>query len=261
MENLSSIQIILIGIIFVWSGFVRSGLGFGGAVLSLPFLLLIVNDPLIFLPLIAVQLLISSGWIIWKSHVRHREASRGHPVESYIDWGYLKKGLKIMIIPKMIGVVGLLTLSPKLMSMIILIIVSAYSIGYIINRPIQHKSKWIDVGMLSLGGYISGTSLTSAPLVIPVFAQYVPKHKLRDTLFVLWFILTAIKLVSFIIAGVDLQLEHQLWLLPCAMVGHVLGERLHQRIVAAETPTFFRWLGISLLVVSVVGLWRTLLGP
>jgi hypothetical protein len=45
------------------------------------------------------------------------------------------------------------------------------------------------------------------------------------------------------------------------MVGHVLGERLHQRIVAAETPTFFRWLGISLLVVSVVGLWRTLLGP
>jgi uncharacterized membrane protein YfcA len=261
MENLSSIQIILIGIIFVWSGFVRSGLGFGGAVLSLPFLLLIVNDPLIFLPLIAVQLLISSGWIIWKSHLRHREESRGNPVESYIDWGYLKKGLKIMIIPKMIGVVGLLTLSPKLMSMIILIIVSAYSIGYIINRPIQHKSKWIDVGMLSLGGYISGTSLTSAPLVIPVFAQYVPKQKLRDTLFVLWFILTAIKLVSFIIAGVDLQLEHQLWLLPCAMVGHVLGERLHQRIVAAETPTFFRWLGISLLVVSVVGLWRTLLGP
>lgn len=261
MENLSWVQIILIGIIFVWSGFVRSGLGFGGAVLSLPFLLLIVNDPLIFLPLIAVQLLLSSGWIIWKSHVRHRESSRGAPVESYIDWGYLKKGLKIMIIPKMIGVVGLLTLSPKLMSMIILIIVSAYSIGYIINRPIQHKSKWIDVGMLSLGGYISGTSLTSAPLVIPVFAQYVPKHKLRDTLFVLWFILTAIKLVSFIIAGVDLQLEHQLWLLPCATVGHILGERLHQRIIAAETPTFFRWLGISLLVVSVVGLWRTLLGP
>ncbi len=185
MENLSWVQIILIGIIFVWSGFVRSGLGFGGAVLSLPFLLLIVNDPLIFLPLIAVQLLLSSGWIIWKSHVRHRESSHGAPVESYIDWGYLKKGLKIMIIPKIIGVVGLLTLSPKLMSMIILIIVSAYSIGYIINRPIQHKSKWIDVGMLSLGGYISGTSLTSAPLVIPVFAQYVPKHKLRDTLFVL----------------------------------------------------------------------------
>ena len=53
MSDLTFYQYGLVGIIFVWSGFVRSGLGFGGAVLSLPFLLLVVDQPLVFLPLIA----------------------------------------------------------------------------------------------------------------------------------------------------------------------------------------------------------------
>ncbi|HEY9119743.1 MAG TPA: sulfite exporter TauE/SafE family protein, partial [Marinobacter sp.] len=54
MSELSLIQYLLIALVFVWSGFVRSGLAFGGAVLSLPFLLLIHNDPLVFLPIISV---------------------------------------------------------------------------------------------------------------------------------------------------------------------------------------------------------------
>lgn len=61
-------------LIFIWSGFVRSGLGFGGAVLSLPFLLLVLDDPLVFLPIIAVHLLVFSSLTIWmnnrKSSVR-----------------------------------------------------------------------------------------------------------------------------------------------------------------------------------------------
>ena len=56
-------QYALIGIIFVWSGFVRSGLGFGGAVLALPFLLLVLNEPLVFLPIISIHLLVFSSWI------------------------------------------------------------------------------------------------------------------------------------------------------------------------------------------------------
>ncbi len=62
---------LLIALIFVWSGFVRSGLGFGGAALSLPFLLLIDNNPLIFLPIIAIHLLIFSSSTVlvsaWKN--------------------------------------------------------------------------------------------------------------------------------------------------------------------------------------------------
>jgi uncharacterized membrane protein YfcA len=35
--------------IFIWSGFVRSGLGFGGAALALPLMLLIYDQPLLVL--------------------------------------------------------------------------------------------------------------------------------------------------------------------------------------------------------------------
>lgn len=256
MAGLLWYQYAMIGLVFVWSGFVRSGLGFGGAVLALPFLLLIVDDPLVFLPLIAAHLLVFSGMIMWKSHHRRGRSGDVTVTETSIHWAYLQKAMKVMIVPKLIGVIGLLTLPPKMMSTIIFVIVTIYGLGYIINRPIRSNSKFVDAVMLAIGGYISGTSLTGAPMVIPVFAAHVPKHQLRDTLFVLWFILTSIKLGSFIIAGVDLQLIHHLWLLPCAWVGHALGERFHQRILAAETPTFFRLLGAMLIVVSAAGFLR-----
>ena len=58
MEGLETWQYLAIGLLFVWGGFVRSGLGFGGAVLTLPFLLMVHNAPLVFLPVIAVHLLL-----------------------------------------------------------------------------------------------------------------------------------------------------------------------------------------------------------
>jgi hypothetical protein len=68
-----------------------------------------------------------------------------------------------------------------------------------------------------------------------------------------------IKMTSFVIAGVDLQLIHQLWLLPCALLGHVFGQRLHERIKEAETPRFFQFVGVALLVVCVFGIYTSLL--
>ena len=56
--DFSSTQIIVISGIFVWSGFVRAGLGFGGAALALPLMLLVADKPLFFLPIIATHLLI-----------------------------------------------------------------------------------------------------------------------------------------------------------------------------------------------------------
>ena len=160
--------------------------------------------------------------------------------------------------PKMAGIIGLLTLPPVIMSSIILLIVLAYAIGYIVNRPIEIKTKLQEYGFLGLGAYVSGTSLTGAPLIVPVVAARVEKHELRNTLFVLWWILTSIKLISFVIAGIDLQLVHHLWLLPCAFVGHLLGNKMHNYLVEQETPTFFRVLGIALVIVSITGLVKPL---
>ncbi|MEL0322371.1 MAG: TSUP family transporter, partial [Gammaproteobacteria bacterium] len=168
MEALAWYQYVAIGLIFIWSGFVRSGLGFGGAVLALPFLLLIVNDPLVFLPLIAVHLIFFSTLIMIQS-----TRNKGPDQLKTINWNYLKRSMGIMIIPKIAGVIGLLTLPPIIMSTIIFLIVLAYAIGYIINRPIQIKTKLQEYGFLGLGAYVSGTSLTGAPLIVPVVASRV----------------------------------------------------------------------------------------
>ena len=38
-------DLVLIGLIFIWAGFVRTGLGFGGAALGLPLMLLVGGTP------------------------------------------------------------------------------------------------------------------------------------------------------------------------------------------------------------------------
>jgi uncharacterized protein len=263
MAHLAWYQLALIALVFAWSGFVRSGLGFGGAVLSLPFLLLIDNQPLVFLPLIALHLLVFSSaiWIgnaIKQRRLRFAENTGNGATKNVetVDWRYLKKALSILIVPKLIGVFGLLTLPPALMSKIIFCIVGAYAISYIIDRPFHSNNRFVDIGLLALGGYISGTSLIGAPLIMIVFAKNVARHQLRDTLFVLWFILVCIKMAAFIAAGVDLQLIHHLWLLPSAAVGHFLGLRFHRYIINADQRIFFRVLGSVLLAISAFGLWQ-----
>lgn len=252
MLDLHFYQYALIGLIFVWSGFVRSGLGFGGAVLSLPFLLLVHNDVLVFLPLISVHLLVFSAITIAQNN---RNPGEGGTV----DWRYLRYLLAIMIVPKLIGVFGLVTLPAKVLSGVIFSIVLVYSLSYIFNRPFKSNSRFIDTLFLVLGGYISGTSLIGAPLIIAVAAQHLAKNQLRDTLFALWFVLVTIKMGAFVYFGVDLQLIHHLWLLPCAAIGHVIGLRFHDHMLKADTPIFFRVLGSTLFVISLLGLGRALM--
>ncbi|TDO97355.1 TSUP family transporter [Marinomonas balearica] len=262
MEGLFWWQYALIGAIFIWSGFVRSGLGFGGAVLALPFLLLVKNDPVVFLPIISIHLLIFSSWIAFRGaqQTRKEAKSNGEAGESNIAWGYLKTALGIMIVPKLIGVFGLLTLPSDIVTGVIFVIVSVFAVSYIINKPFKSNNKYLDAFFLMLGGYVSGTSLIGAPLIVAVFATKVARHQLRDTLFVLWFILVSIKMVSFLIVGADLQLIHQLWLFPCAFIGHLLGQRLHDSLHKAETPRFFQCVGAALLIVCGIGLYTTLVG-
>lgn len=253
MDALTPIQIILIAACFVWSGFVRSGLGFGGAVLSLPFLLLIYNAPLVFLPLISVHLLFFSGLTLWQAHRRLR-ADESDTDNHTINWPFLRYAFPIMLLPKLAGVIGVIALPASLVSGVIFVIVSGYALSYLFDKPIRSRGGWLDNVLLVIGGYVSGTSLVAAPLVVPVAASRMPAHQLRDTLFVLWFVLVGIKLIAFVASGIDLQLRHHLWLLPCAALGHVLGLKFHRYSLQAGTTTFLRWVGGGLLGVSLVGL-------
>lgn len=252
MSELSSLQISLIFIIFVWSGFVRTGLGFGGAMMSLPLLLLVDNRPLVYLPIIAVHLLVFSTLTVWQNN-RHKSLTSPQRI-STVDWAYVKKSMKIMIIPKLIGVAGLLTIPANIMSIIIFSIISFYSVIYILNRPLKSSHPITDGIFLGLGAYISGTSLIGAPLIMTVYMVHVAREKLRDTLFVLWFILVSIKMCAFLIAGVDLQLEAHLWLLPATAIGHYFGQKFHSRLLKADPVVFYRVIGSALLFVSAFGL-------
>ena len=255
MENLEFWQLAAIGLLFVWGGFVRSGLGFGGAVLTLPFLLMIYNAPLVFLPIIAIHLLFFSFITVLLSH---RKTSRSGVAErrGTVNWTFLRYALLLMIIPKLIGVAGVITLPASIVSSFIFVVVLVYGVSYVLDRPFKSNNKWLDAVFMILGGYVSGTSLIAAPLIVPVAAGRVEHYQLRDTLFVLWFVLVAVKLSAFLWTGVDLQWRHQLWLLPCATAGHLLGLRFHEYTLQADTKVFFRYLGFGLLAVSVAGLVR-----
>jgi uncharacterized membrane protein YfcA len=254
MEGLDTWQYLCIALLFVWGGFVRSGLGFGGAVLTLPFLLMVYNAPLVFLPIIAVHLLFFSFITVVQSHLKTDRGSG--PAGGSVNWSFLRYALPLMIVPKLIGVAGVITLPTDIVSGFIFVMVSVYAVSYILDRPFRSNSRALDAVFLLLGGYVSGTSLIAAPLVVPVAASRMEKYQLRDTLFVLWFVLVAVKLVAFMWSGVDLQWRHHLWLLPCAAVGHLLGLRFHDYTLRADTKVFFRVLGCGLLAVSIAGLWR-----
>jgi len=257
LENLELWQYVAIALLFVWGGFVRAALGFGGSVLTLPFLLLVCNEPLLFLPIIAVHLMFFSSITVWQSH--RRSVRKGHtPEEASVNWSFLAYALPLMIVPKLIGVAGVIMLPADIVSSFIFIIVSVYAVSYILDRPFQSNSRRLDAFFMLLGGYVSGTSLVAAPLVVPVAAGRMPRHQLRDTLLVLWFILVGVKLAAFIYTGVDLQWRHQLWLLPCAAVGHLIGLRFHDYTLRMDARLFFRLLGAGLLTVSLFGLVRAL---
>ncbi len=86
------------------------------------------------------------------------------------------------------------------------------------------------------------------------YMRNVSKYQLRDTLFVLWFILVSIKMTTFLVLSVNFHFETALVLLPIAAIGHMLGLKAHNAIMRNDL-LFKRWIGGGLVVVSVLGLW------
>jgi len=256
MTELAWTQVALIGLIFVWSGFVRSGLGFGGALFTLPFLLLIHNDPVFFLPIISLHLLFFAGLTIIQSE---RKKNPDDSTSATVNWPFVRYTLLIMIVPKLAGVIGLLMLPTDLMNIIIFSLITGYALTYIFDKPLQSNSRTVDMILLAAAAYISGTSLIGGPLVIAVALRHIKPHEFRNTLFMVWWILVSIKLTAFVIADVDIQLLNALLLLPCAALGHLIGHRFHQQLLQRDSRSFYRILGWVLLGTSFVGLGQVLM--
>jgi uncharacterized membrane protein YfcA len=240
--DFSPYQMLSIALVFVWTGFVRTGLGFGGAALGLPLMLFVQDTPLLWLPIIGVHLLFFSGLTL---------LNRLHNV----DWRYLLRSSLYIIPPAVVGVFGLVNLPLLWLNGFIYSVTLFYGVTWILNRGIASRHVWADRALLVLGGYIAGISLSGAPLMVAVYMRNVSKHQLRDTLFVLWFILVTIKMATFIALSVDLHWQEALMLLPIAAIGHILGLKAHNAILRNDL-LFKRWLGGGLAVVSMLGLWN-----
>ena len=136
--------------------------------------------------------------------------------------------------------------------------IGAYSVTYILGKPLKSSSPLLDTLFLVIGAYISGTSLIGGPLVIAVAMRHIQPHEFRNTLFVLWTVLVSIKMGAFAYAGVDLQFAAALWLLPFAGIGHYVGLKFHQRLLQQSNARFYQVLGGVLLTASLAGIVQIL---
>lgn len=235
-------QTIAIGLLFIWTGFVRTGLGFGGAALGLPLFLFINNQPLFWLPIISVHLLFFSGLTLFTRL-------------NNVDWRYLRHSSIFIVPPALVGVLGLVSLPAQWLNLFIYSVTLFYGVIWFLNYAIQSHHNWVDNLLLILGGYIAGTSLSGAPLMVAVFMRKVRREKLRDTLFVLWFALVSIKMSTFVMLSVDLHFLAALSLIPIAAIGHFLGLKAHESI-SRNDIAFKRWMGGGLVMISALGLWN-----
>ena len=240
--DFTPLDLALTGIIFVWTGFVRSGLGFGGGALGIPLMLLVYPEPLFWLPVIGTHLLFFSGLTL---RTRLND----------VDWGYLRHAYLFIVPAALIGVFGLLNLPTLWVLIFIYGVTLFYALIWVMEWAIESHNLWVDRALLLLGGYVAGTSLTGAPLMVAVFMRNVSREQLRNTLFVLWFTLVTIKMSAFAALGVELQTLSAVALLPVATIGHVIGLRTHDALMKNDR-LFRRWIGAGLMVVSLLGLWQ-----
>jgi len=241
LADFSYMQLFLIALVFIWTGFVRSGLGFGGGALGLPLMLFIYNQPLFWLPIIGLHLLFFSSLTL-----RSRLGE--------VDWVYLKKSMQVIIPFVLIGVFGLISLPTRWLLIFIYSVTLLYAILWLTGKSIHSNNKWADRFFLCIGGYVAGTSLTGAPLIVAVFMRNVSTALLRNTLFVLWFIIVMIKMSVFVVVGVELNILVALILLPVGAIGHFIGLNAHDKIIQNDI-LFKRITGGVLIIISSIGLY------
>jgi len=237
------ITIIVLLFAFWWSGFVRAGLGFGGAGLMYPIAFLVIDSVIFIVPIVGVHLLFFTSINLSMGGYRK------------VDWLTTGKILAIILPTTIIGVFGLLQMPDAVLLLSVYFILIAYSLGYIFNFK-SKPNKWLNVPILIFGGYVSGLSLSGAPMIAAVALQYLKKEQARESLYVLWMVLVTIKLGTLIAYDVDMQLQHHLWLLPAAIIGTLMGSKMHTKLQAMQGEVFYRWMGIALFTLSISGLLR-----
>lgn len=236
-----SFTLLVLFLCFIWSGFVRTGLGVGSTVLMLPFALLVVNSPLVIIPLATAHSVVLSSLTVIQYFKN-------------VSWRHVGIFTGITALPFILGLYGLITLPEKWLTLLVYGITLMYSISYIFPLPLPTANKGFDLVSLIIGGYINGLSFTGGPPLAAVMSKYVAKWQFRDTFLAMTILVALTKLVTLYWAGISLQPQLQLYMIPAVLLGHVLGLRFHRYFLTREERDFYRGLGIVLISTIVIGI-------
>lgn len=240
--DFSNTQIFLMALIFIWTAMVRSGLGFGGIALGMPFMLLVHDQAIFWLPIFGIHLLFFSALTL-----RSRFKA--------VDWSYLGKSGLFIMPAALVGIFGLINLPNTFIVTFFYCFTIVYAFTWLMNWAVQGKQGWLDKFLLMFGGYIIGSGMPGMPLISSVYMRFVTMEQLRNTMFVLISSITIIRLGSFVAADINIHFLFALCLIPTAWIGHYLGMLAHEHIMK-NAELFKRVIGAGLILISLLGLLK-----
>lgn len=242
---MSTATALLIGFIVLVGYFQNAVTGFGGTVLSLPFVAMMVDLK------VAVPALVVQAWVV--GLMVTIEARR------HIVWReYLKLTLLMAAgLPVGIWVMHFMPEGPlKVFLGVFCILVGIYGLYRPVPRPSADGTalkRGLLTALLPLAGIVHGAFATGGPLAVVYAARAIPDKSLfRVTLSMLWLTLNTIMVAQFAIGGryIGETLTLAGVCLPFTALGFFAGTAAHYRL----NEVLFRRIVYSILIAAAGGL-------
>lgn len=220
--------------------------GFGGSILALPFVAMLVGVKA------AVPVLVVQAWVLAVFICAH-----AHRSISWRDWAKIV-GFVVVGLPIGLWAAGVVPEAPlKLILGLFTLALGAYGI----IRPLPREDSrerlvgWKGCAMtalLALGGVVHGAFATGGPLIVVYGTRAMPeKSTFRVTMSATWLTLNTILLVQWFIRGsfTAPQLKLAALCIPFTVAGMVLGTAAHYRV---DELLFRRILYAVLIIASLM---------
>ena len=215
--EITTLLIIIIGIFLGF--FIQTIVGFGGTLVSLPILLIVLEIPDA-IAYISLFYFISSTVLISK------------------EWVHIQKKIIIKlafmsIIGVGVGILILIYAKPIFLKRSLGVFIIAYVLySQYANKEIQVSSK-LEYFLGFLGGLFSGLFSTGGPLYVIVVKKATPNIKIfRATMFGVLGLITLIRIPMLLVGGVikTSHLYTSLFILPFFFLALILGKKMYQKL-------------------------------
>lgn len=234
-------QTLLIGAIILAAYFCESIFGFGGGLISIPLISLLMPVKTSILLILLFQLL--TGVLVFKT-AKHT---------AWKTVGILIAGL---LLGTLVGTYSLVVFADSLLHKILAVSILLFLIKMIFFQKLTLSPKKKFIGLLAgfFGGYFQGVIGTGGPILMMYLFSAVPdKTQLRATLIFLFFITSVVRFLFVVGTGLITPDLYRIALpLAPVFIGVVfLGQHLHWKV----SDKYYRWCVYVILLFSSVSLF------